>query len=141
MSQSLVSSSNIYKGTISRYIKPSFIENKKILNETFDLRERKPPEEYVSFYLVNKGVENGIFMQAISFLRIKPNPNGAIALLDIQEVLEEINDEDDDIITFVEKKLPHCGLVYLSNNLTKIQEVKTTLSYLATSNFMYIKEI
>lgn len=141
MSKSLVTTSNVEEGTVSRYIKPSFIEDGKILNEAFDLRDRKPPEKYVSFYLVSKNIESDTFIQAMSFLHIVPKQNGAMILLDVQEVLEEVNDEDDELITFKEKGLPHCGLIYLSNNLTKIQEIKTTLSYLATNNFKYIKQI
>ncbi len=141
MSQSLVTASNIDEGIVSRYVKPSFMEDGKILNEAFDLRDKKPPEQYVSFYLASESSDKENYTQALSFLRMSPKPSGAITLLDVQEVLEEINDEEDDIITFLEKDLPHCGLVYLSNNITKIQEAKTTLSYLATNKFEYIKNI
>ena len=141
MSQSLVTTLSVDKGTVSRYVKPSCIEDGKILNEAFDLRDRKPPEKYVSFYLLSTDNQREQFSQAFSLLRMASKPNGGITLLDVEEVLEEINDEEDDIIAFFQKELPHCGLVYLSNNITKIQEAKTTLSYLATNRFEYIKNI
>lgn len=142
MSKSLsVSSSKIYYGMASRYVKPSFVESSTILNEAFDLRDRTLPEKFVSFNLLNKSDENSMFHESIHFLKITPKENGAIIILDIKEALEEVNDEIENIIEFIDKILPHCGLVYLSKNLTKIQEAKTTLSYLAKDRFRFIKDI
>lgn len=142
MSQNLAITSKIDTGTISRYIKPSFMENGKILNEAFDLREWTPPEKFVSFYKVEENDEDKNFILAIDYLSITPKKNGAIILLDIEESLEEVNDEVEDIIAFTEQDLPHCGLIYIDEkNLTKIQEAKTTLSYLASDRFRYIRDI
>ncbi len=141
MSKNLVSASKINKGNVSRYIKPSFIEDEKILNVAFDLRDRTPPEEFVSFYLLKNSDEDSMYKEAIELLPISPKKDGAMILLDIKEALEEINDEVDEIINFVEKSLPHCGMIYLTNNLSKIQEAKTTLSYLVKNRFKLIKNI
>lgn len=67
--------------------------------------------------------------------------NSAIALLGIEECLEEVNDESQDLIEFKDQDLPHCGLYYLTENLVKIQEVKTTLGFLAQSNFKKTSDI
>jgi len=141
VSKNLVSASKINKGIVSRYIKPSFIEDNKILNAAFDLRDRTPPEEFVSFYLLKNSDEDSMYKKAICLLPILPKKDGAMILLDIKEALEEVNDETEDIINFVEKSLPHCGMIYLTNNLSKIQEAKTTLSYLVKNRFKLIKNI
>lgn len=141
MSQNLTDSSRINDGIVSRYIKPSLIKEGKILNEAFDLRDRTPPEEFVSFYRVEKKEINLMFISALGFIKMNISQNGLITLLDVEEVLENINDEGDDIIAFSEQNLPHCGLEYLTDNLTKIQEAKTTLSYLAQQEYSFIKDI
>ncbi|MCK9162668.1 MAG: hypothetical protein RBQ81_01390 [Arcobacteraceae bacterium] len=141
MSKNIVSVVKINEGIVSRYIKPSFVEDNKILNEAFDLRDRTPPEEFVSFYLVKNSDENSMYKEAIKLLPILPKASGVMILLDIKESLEEINDEVEEIINFVDKSLPHCGLVYLTNNRMKIQEAKTTLSYLAKNRFKLVKNI
>ncbi len=141
MSQNLTDISRINDGIVSRYIKPSLMKEGKILNEAFDLRDRTPPEEFVSFYKVEKNEINLMFTYALSFIKMTISPNGLITLFNVEEVLESINDEDDDIIAFSEQSLPHCGLEYLTNNLTKILEAKTTLSYLAQQKYSFIKDI
>ena len=140
MSQNLTSIS-MHSGNVSRYIKPSFIKDGKILNEAFDLRDRTPPEKFVSFYKIEKNEISLMFTSALVFIKMTISPNGLITILDIEEVLEFINDEDKDIIAFSEQSLPHCGLEYLTNNLTKILEAKTTLSYLAQQKYSFIKDI
>lgn len=141
MSKTVVSIVKINEGIVSRYIKPSFIEDDKILNAAFDLRDRTPPEEFVSFYLLKNSDEDSMYKEAIELLPISPKKDGAMILLDIKEALEEINDEVDEIINFVDKSLPHCGLAYLTKNLMKIQEAKTTLAYLTQNRFRFVKEI
>lgn len=140
MSKDLINN-NIYEGIASRYIKPSCIENNKILDDSFDLRDGKPPETFVSFFKIDLDEEQNMFIAADSCIVITKKPNGIITLLDIKITLEEINDEDDDIVCFKEQRLPHCGLIYLVKDLTKIQEAKTTLSFLATKKFRRIKDI
>jgi len=132
---------SIDNGTVSRYIKPSFIRNGCIDLVSFDLRDRKPPEKFVSFHKVDDTDEDLKFISAISYLSFTPKQNGAIILLDVEETLEEVNDEEDDFISFREKDLPHCGMIYHTNDLTKLQEVKTTLSYLALNQFKFVKDI
>lgn len=78
-------------------------------------------------------------MEAKKIIKIIKKPNGAVTILDVAKALADINDEGQDIIRFVKKGLPHCGLVYLSKSLTKIQEAKTTLSFLASERFRLVK--
>lgn len=141
MSKDLTSANKVSRGMASRYIKPSCIEHDKILNESFDLRDGNPPERFVSFFKIDLDTNEKMFIAANSCITMRKKPNGAIALLDIKITLEEINDEDDDIICFKEQGLPHCGLIYLVRDLTKIQEAKATLSFLAAKNFSIIKDI
>jgi len=138
---SQIMNNNLIDGIVSRYVKPSFIKNNIISNDLFDLRDMTPPEEFVSFYKVDDIDEDIRFTTAKSCLRMSISQNGAIVLLDIDEVLDEINDEEIDIISFTEQNLPHCGLNYITSSLTKIQEAKTTLSYLASQRFKFIKDI
>ncbi len=141
MSKYLINSNKISEGIASRYIKPSCIETDSILNESFDLRDGDPPEIFVSFFKIDSDEDENMFITANSCITINKKPHGAITLLDIKITLEEVNDEGDDIVCFKEQKLPHCGLIYLVKDLTKIQEAKTTLSFLATKKFCRIKDI
>ncbi len=141
MSNELITTFHLNHGTVSRYAKPSFIGGHTISPVLFDLRDRTPPEKFVSFYKVAEESEEERFISAVNYLTIAPKPNGAIVLLDIKKSLDEVNDEDKDIVSFTEQNLPHCGLMYLTTNLTKIQEAKTTLSYLASERFRLIKHI
>jgi len=135
-------SKKFVEGILSRYMKPSFVNNEYFIDTVgFDLRERTPPERYVSFYKVEKENDEENYISAISCLKITPKNNGAIILLDVAESLIEVNDEDEDIIHFIEAGLPHCGMSYLTNDLTKIQEAKTTLSFLALNKRKYIRDI
>ncbi len=142
MSASLAISTLLVNGIVSRYVKPLFLGNNFTISpDLFDLRDGKPPEEFVSFFKVNEDNKEKNFSSAIDCLPFTPSLNGAMILLDVEESLEEVNDEEDNIISFTEQRLPHCGLIYLTTNLTKIQEAKTTLSYLATNRFSFIKDI
>lgn len=139
MSKDLIN--KIYEGIVSRYIKPSCVNVSEILNESFDLRDGNPPETFVSFFKINSDTDDNMFINANSCITMTKKLNGIITLLDIEMTLEEINDEEEDIICFREQGLPHCGLVYLVGSLTKIQEAKATLSFLAAKKFRTIKDI
>lgn len=142
MSTDLITNTYLINGIVSRYVKPSFLgDNYTISPELFDLRDGVPPEKFVSFYKVNEDSEEKEFMSAVDCLPFKPSSNGAMILLDVEASLVEVNDEDDDIISFTKQKLPHCGLNYLTNDITKIQEAKTTLSYLASDKYSFVKNI
>lgn len=134
------------KGYVSRFLKPSLIDADNSINAAaFDLRDRSPPEVYVSFYEVTGESVNVRFVSGYNSINqkfdVSNKNNAAIVLLDIFECLEEINDEEKDLITFKPQNLPHCGLFYLTTNLVKIQEIKTTLSFLASQNLKRIREI
>ncbi|WP_321919789.1 hypothetical protein [Paraburkholderia tropica] len=73
--------------------------------------------------------------------KISDCKKGSIALLEIEEALAEVNDEIEPIIGFVEKGLPHCGLVYLTPRQEKIQEAKATLCFLAKNRLSSVKTI
>ena len=130
MSKSLsVSSSKIYYGMASRYVKPSFVESSTILNEAFDLRDRTPSEKFVSFNLLNKSDENSMFHESIHFLKITPKENGAIIILDIKEALEEVNDEIENIIEFALQNLS------ISSIRTGITELRRLTLYCLFASF------
>ena len=99
----------------------------------------------LSFYEVTGESVNVRFVSGYNSINqkfdVSNKNNAAIVLLDIFECLEEINDEEKDLITFKPQNLPHCGLFYLTTNLVKIQEIKTTLSFLASQNLKRIREI
>lgn len=131
----------ILEGIISRYIKPDWINGNDILNVAFDLRDGEPPETFVSFSKIENNTDESMFNNANCCIKFRKKPTGAIILLDVENVLEEVNDGDEDIIKFFEEKLPHCGLVYIVGDTGKVQEAKTTLSYLAKKRFRLIQNI
>lgn len=141
MSNDLTIEKNILDGILSRYIKPSCIKGDAISNEAFDLRNGKPPETFVSFFKIENNTDENMFINANYCIKFEKKPAGAIILLDVANVLEEVNDEGEDIIKFFEEKLPHCGLIYLVKDTVKVQEAKTTLSYLAKKRFRLIQNI
>lgn len=133
------------KGCVSRLIKPSNINGNIVKATAFDLREVTPPETYVSFFKVGEGNKESKYIlgykSIVSAFKNSLSNNAAIALISIEECLENINDEDEALIEFKEKMLPHCGLYYLTSNLSKINEIKTTLAYLANINVMKVPEV
>lgn len=132
----------INEGNASRYIKPRWVSNGILSTIAFDLRMGTPPESYVSHFMA-AGVGSECFMSAYEIISAKMEKchQGSIALLNVSEALDEVNDEPVPFIKFVEKGLPHCGLVYVTNNLAQIQEAKATLSLLAQRNMMLTVEI
>ncbi|WP_155637678.1 hypothetical protein [Burkholderia cepacia] len=144
MSDQVLVSKNITSGNASRYLKPKWIlDGNSISTEAFDLREGPPPETYVSHFLVASGSEDYVFTSAHEVIskKIANCHKGGIAILEIEEALEEVNDGDTPFIEFVDKGLPHCGLVYLTPDQEKIQEAKATLSFLAKNRMSWVKVI
>ncbi|MCG9027069.1 hypothetical protein [Laribacter hongkongensis] len=130
----------ITSGSASRYIKKNWLNQKLGVDATaFDLRDCTPPETYVSFYLV-KGDDNEAKINSaiLEIGKKRSIKNGAITVLEIETCLKEINDEKDELIIFREQGIPHCGLYYLTNDLTKITEIKNTLSFLASECFYVV---
>lgn len=136
---------NITEGTTSRYLKLSWLKpNGEVLPTAFDLRDKTPPETYVSFFMTCHGDSLTQARSALAIVKKRmPNikENGAIALLNIAICLEQINDEPLPLVSFHERGLPHCGLVYLTEDITKTLEAKTTLSFLAQENLYKINEL
>ena len=132
-------------GCVARYIKPSHIVNGIINAAAFDLRDGPPPESYVSFFKVEGESVHSKFLCGYKIVgsrfRGGLKSSSAIALLEVKECLEQVNDEEQDLIEFKDQDLPHCGLYYLTNNLVKIQEIKTTLGFLAQDNLESISKI
>ncbi len=133
----------IDNGNASRYIKSRWIKDGILLTEAFDLREGDPPETYVSHFMVQGASQAELFKSAYAIIatRIIKCNKGSIAILDIKKALVEVNDEAEPFIKFVEKSLPHCGLVYLTQNQEDIQEAKATLCLLAGKMLVAAQEI
>jgi hypothetical protein len=136
MSSGELTCKSIDNGNASRYIKPRWLDTGTLSTEAFDLREGTPPETYVSHFLAEGQSLDEIFKSAYAAIstRIAKCNKGSIAILDITEALIEVNDEAEPFIKFVEKNLPHCGLVYITPNQQQIQEAKATLCLLAGKN-------
>jgi hypothetical protein len=134
MSELQKTTEKISSGEASRFLKKRWIlPNNQISTEAFDLRLGPPPEDHISHFLVaGEGNEN-LFRAAYAIIseKIPSCANGGIALLDISATLTEVND-DEQLISFIEAGFrPHCGLIYTTNEQSKILEAKTTLSFLA----------
>lgn len=127
-------SKKIGDGNASRYIKPRWINANNLSTEAFDLREN-PPEPYVSHFMADGEYLDERFHSAYERIskrmREFHKTNGSIAIIKIAEALDEVNDEDKPFIEFVEKGLPHCGLIYLTENQQQVLEAKATLCVLA----------
>lgn len=131
----------INTGDVSRFIKKEWCNFPYIDATAFDLRDIEPPETYVSFFLVTG--HNKELMLNNAKKKIPTNlicQGGGIIILKIEQCLEAINDEQDDLISFQKEKKSHCGLYYLTDNLQKIVEAKTTLCLLAKDNFFDLLE-
>ena len=137
-----VKNKNISEGRAARYVKPRWRDGKTLSTQAFDLREGDPPETYVSHYLVdNKGNESFKLAYNLISRRLKRCTTGSIAIIDIEEALNEINEEELDFIKFIDADLPHCGLVFVTNDEQKVLEAKTTLCFLAEQMLMYIESL
>lgn len=115
-----------------RYVKPSYINNKEVGEEIFQLREdRSPPEEYISFFHSRKTVNSEIINDVKLILgqrNFQIKKTSGFLFLNIKDVLEDINITKE-IILFKEEKYPHYGMYYISDNIEDIQEAKTILLY------------
>lgn len=134
---------NIIQGDASRYIKPRWLISGKLSTEAFDLREGDPPETYVSHFILTEGSWSEKLKSAHSIIsaRISKCNAGSIAIIDIEEALDVVNDEAEPFIIFIEKGLPHCGLIYITPDQQKIQEVKATLCFLAGKRMVHAQRI
>ncbi|MFS2324982.1 hypothetical protein U2P60_06115 [Brucella sp. H1_1004] len=139
----VISFSTIFSGTTSRLIKKTWVDqNCGVLAIAFDLRDRTPPEVYVSFSMTTGSSDDEHVQCACNDLskKFSGKLKGFIALLDVEECLSDINDEPQDIISFRDQSHPHCGLYYMTEDLQKIQEAKTTLAFLATERLSRVPE-
>jgi hypothetical protein len=137
MSSGRLISGMISSGNASRYIRPTWFNNGFLSTEAFDLRVGPPPESYVSHFMT-KGIGIECFASAYEIIsgKIKKCHQGSIAVLNVSEALAEVNDDVDPFIKFVDKGLPHCGLIYVTKDQVQIQEAKATLRFLAQKNIM-----
>lgn len=121
----------ITQGYAARLIKNTWITEGKIASEAFDLRGGDPPELYVSHVLAPGNTESERFKVGLKNIRARmPTARGNLALLLIEEALSDVND-DEALICFLERGVPHCGLFFLTADSLKIVEVKSTLCFLA----------
>jgi len=115
-----------------RYVKPSYIDQGDVGEEIFQLREdRTPPEEYISFFhsiktTINEKIDEVKLILKTRKFKIKKT--SGFLLLNALDALMEINITKE-IISFKEKKYPHYGMYYLSEDIVDIQEAKTILLY------------
>lgn len=113
-----------------RYLKPSQINNNQCKDNVFQLREdRKPPEEYISFYHSQNKTTHGKVKDVKLIMehhKYKIKNTGGFLLLDTSEALEYVN-LSHNIIAFKVKDYPHYGMSYISNDIVDIVEAKTTL--------------
>jgi hypothetical protein len=124
---------SLQAGTVSRLAKKRWVDSRhNVSAEAFDLRDRTPPETYVSFFMCEGSTNEEWQHSAVRCLeeRKMGKRNGLMFLLDVEEAIEEVNDGSA-IIEFVPKGLPHCGLVYQAQDQALIQEAKAVLCLLA----------
>lgn len=131
----LVQYPTLTEGNASRFLRKKWITDEpRITPAAFDLRERTPPESYVSFFIVDGVSDEDRKLSAINVIGARLDLNqqdGAITILEISECLDKINGEDINLISFRDEALPHCGLYYLSKDAAAILEAKTILCLIA----------
>lgn len=129
----IASSIKITFGTAARLSKPRWIVNGKISEAALHLRDGDPPEKFVSFNHSTSHDKEKIRDEATKILVEKNyeiRRNSRFFYFDINEALKEINYKQE-VISFEEKDMPHCGLVYTSSDSQEIQEAKSTLCLIA----------
>lgn len=132
----------IVDGNASRLIKNKWFVREILSTEAFDLRDREPPETYVSHILANGNSLDDQFQHSLNELKKRmARVNGFIAIICIDTALREINDEESQIIEYRDQKLPHCGLHYMTDNQQYIQEAKATLCVLASERVRKVDDI
>lgn len=134
MSDKEIACMKINEGDASRYIRPGWVEGGLLSTAAFDLRDGDPPETFVSHFMAQGASAQEKFRHAYALIsaRIKKCDRGGIALLDVSEVLEEVNDENQALVEFRDAGLPHCGLHYLTADPQDRLEIKTVLCLIAT---------
>ena len=118
-----------------RYVKPSLIFNGGVTDDIFQLREdRKPPEEYISFYHSTEGEINCKLKQVLSFLSersFKAKSTSAFIHLEASNACEDINITKN-IVEFKVCGYPHYGMFFLTDDDMDVIEAKTILLYYAS---------
>lgn len=126
-----------------RYVKPSHIKNGQARDDTFQLREdRKPPEEYVSFFHSQCETIENIIQDVKSFLeqrRVAIKSSGAFLFLNASLASEEINITRQ-IVEFKECGYPHYGMYYISDDIIDIMEAKTLLLHHSELHMLSLAE-
>ncbi len=111
---------NIEAGNVTRYCKPSTLENGIPQSSAF---ERRSDEKYLSVYLLEffgneTEVEN--IRQVKTYMeqrRFTCKTNGSFAILNIQQSKEYIYEEISSDIFYREENLPHCGIYHDADDL------------------------
>lgn len=137
---SSVKGARLTAGCSSRFIRSNWIVNGEISHKAFELRERTRPELYVSHMIAEGATDHELSRSGNKSLRDKDFDTGGgwIALLDIEEVLDSVNDEDDDLIEYFAHGLPHCGLYFLTKVPNKLIEVRNTLRFIARERLFHV---
>ncbi|MDB9435936.1 hypothetical protein PN450_03750 [Dolichospermum lemmermannii CS-548] len=131
----------IETGNVTRYCKPSYLENGIVQSSAFEKRiERK--EKYLSVYLLEffqKETEIKNVIEVITFMTKKGfnlKPDGSFAVINIQQSKEYIFAEISLEISYQEENLPHCGIFHDADDLL----VAELLAECVQNNYL-IKEI
>ncbi len=110
----------IKNGYVTRYCKPSSLNNGVPDSSAF---RRRSGEQYLSVYLLDffqkqTELENVIEVKKYMTERgFKCKQNGFFAAINIDQSKEYIFEEMASEISFLEKKLPHCGIFHEADDL------------------------
>jgi hypothetical protein len=109
----------IEAGNVTRYCKPSLLENGVPKSSAF---ERRSGEKYLSvhlldFFKMHTEVENVIEVKKYMEKSFQFKPNGSFAVLNIEQSRKYILEESSSEIYYREEKLPHCGIFHDADDL------------------------
>ncbi len=110
----------IQTGDVTRYCKPSTLENGIPKSSAF---ERRSDENYLSVYWLDffgKITELENIIEVKAYMEQKDftcKPNGSFAILNIQQSKEYIFEEISSDISYREENLPHCGIFHEDDDL------------------------
>lgn len=109
----------IEAGNVTRYCKPSLLENGVPKSSAF---ERRSGEKYLSvhlldFFKMHTEVENVIEVKKYMEKSFQFKPNGYFAVLNIEQSRKYILEESSSEIYYREEKLPHCGIFHDADDL------------------------
>lgn len=117
-----------------RYVAPSNHKNGAILPSAFGLRDKTPPERYVSLQEGSGETIQEKLSSAIGIFNSKGwnmRATARLALVDVQSVYSTVN-LPNKIIEFKDERRPHYGMYYVSNDETLIHEAKSLLQLCCT---------